>query len=315
MGEFAISVAIAYQTGAGRGDYSILSAMGIGNDELFTAFGASINDLILQHRTDLERKREASSLALKVGARWLQASSTAAGPKTRWIDGTPEYSLHICGLRKVFPDALFIHIVRDVESVVRSMVNFHRATGIHLVRDEEDAYGYWLRTVSACLTAERAYGPNVVRRVRYAELINSPESTMRSLLAFLEEPYTEECLEPLKLRINSSDPAAGFADTDTSGDSMVAQEAIRLSAEIEKTSQPAEASSAAADEMAAAFETRAQYIAALHDIYQAEKSKLESAISEYQVQNSKLQSTIAELRAQVQNLGSRSAHASRVLDS
>ena len=61
---------------------------------------------------------------------------------------------------------------------------------------------------------------------------------MRSLLAFLEEPFTKECLEPLKLRINSSGPAAGFANTDTSGDSMVAQEAIRLSAEIEKTKQP-----------------------------------------------------------------------------
>jgi hypothetical protein len=45
---------------------------------------------------------------------------------------------------------------------------------------------------------------------------------MRSLVAFLEERYTEECLEPLKLRINSSGPAAGFANTDTSGDSTVA---------------------------------------------------------------------------------------------
>ena len=32
---------------------------------------------------------------------------------------------------------------------------------------------------------------------------------MRSLgLAFLEEFYTEECLEPLKLRMNNSGPAA-----------------------------------------------------------------------------------------------------------
>ena len=119
-----------------------------------------------------------------------EATSTAAeGLETRWVDGTPEYSFHICGLRKLFPDASFIHIVRDVESVVRSMLNFHRATGIHLVPNGEEAYRYWLRTVNACLSAERAYGPNVVRRVRYADLIDSPESTMRSLLAFLEEPY------------------------------------------------------------------------------------------------------------------------------
>jgi Sulfotransferase family len=315
MGDFAVNVAIAHQIGAARGNYSMLSAMDIQDHELFVAFGQSINDLILRHRKDLEIKREASTNKLKFGPRWLEATSTAAGPKTRWIDGTPEYSFHICGLRNLFPDASFIHIVRDVESVVRSMLNFHRATGIHLVQNEEEAYRYWLRTVKACLTAERAYGSNVVRRVRYTDLIDNPELTMRSLLAFLEEPFSEECLEPLKLRINSSGPAAGSANTDTSGDSTVAQEAISLSAEIEKTGQPAEAASAVADEMAAAFETRAQYMAALHNIYQAEKSKLESAISEYQVQNSKLQSTIAELRAQVQSLAGRSARGSSVLDS
>jgi hypothetical protein len=315
MGDFAVNVAIAHQIGAARGNYSILSAMDIEDHELFIAFGQSINELILRHRKDLEPKRETNNNKLKFGPRWLEATSTAAGRKTRWVDGTPEYSFHICGLRKLFPDASFIHILRDVESVVRSMLNFHRATGIHLVPNGEAAYRYWLRTVNASLSAERAYGPNVVRRVRYADLIDSPESTMRSLLAFLEEPYAKECLEPLKLRINSSGPAAGFANTDTSGDSMVAQEAIRLSAEIEKTNQPAEASSPAADEMAATFEKRAQYIAGLHNLYQTEKSKLESAISEYQAQNSKLQSTIAELRAQVQNLSSRSAHPSRVLNS
>jgi hypothetical protein len=58
MGEFAICVAIAYQIGAARGDYSILSAMEIGNDELFATFGESINDLVLRHRKDLEGKRE-----------------------------------------------------------------------------------------------------------------------------------------------------------------------------------------------------------------------------------------------------------------
>jgi hypothetical protein len=59
MGEFAIGVAIAHQTGAARGDYSIFSAMEIGNDELFTTFGQSINDLALRHRRDLEKKTRA----------------------------------------------------------------------------------------------------------------------------------------------------------------------------------------------------------------------------------------------------------------
>jgi hypothetical protein len=309
MGNFAVNVAIAYQIGAARGDYSLLSAMDIRDDELFAAFGRSINDLILCHRKDLETKRETRTIELKIEPRWLEATSTAAGPKTRWVDGTPEYCLHICGLRKLFPQALFVHLFRDVRAVVRSMVNFHRATGIHLVRNEEEAYRYWLRTVSACLTAERAYGPNVVRRIHYADLIDSPESTMRSLLEFLEEPYTEKCLEPLAQRINSSSLAAGFESTDAGVDPVLVQEAIRLSAEIGKTRQPAETSSVAADEMQASFDKRVQYIAALDNTYQTEKSKLESAITGYQAQASKLQSTIAELQAQIQDLDVRFAQA------
>jgi Sulfotransferase family len=276
MGDFGINVAIAYQVGAARGDYSILSAMEIGDDELFATFGRSINDLILRHRKDLETKRETRTIELKVEPRWLEATSTAAGPKTRWVDGTPEYSLHICGLRKLFPQALFVHLFRDVRAVVRSMVNFHRVAGVQLVANEEDAYRYWMRTVSACLLAERAYAPSVVRRIRYADLINDPESTMRSLLEFLDEPYTKRCLEPLELRINSSTVPADSKTDDTATNPVVVDEAMQLSAEVERTAQPAGASSAAADEMEAAFRERVRYVATMDNAYQGAQRLIET---------------------------------------
>src|SRR5262245_44531910 len=118
MGEFALDVAAAFRTGAARDELSILSAMEIHADELFATFGQSVNDLILRHRTDLQKKRENRAVASKIEPRWLEATSTNTGPKMRWVDGTPEYAFHICGLRKLFPSALFIHLVRDVDSVV-----------------------------------------------------------------------------------------------------------------------------------------------------------------------------------------------------
>src|SRR5438094_7541424 len=126
MGDFAVSVAIGYQIGAARGERSILSAMDIGREEFFANFGRSINELILSHRKDLERKRK--------------MTRPSAEPKTRWVDQTPEYSLHICGLRRLFPDALFVHICRDVRAVVRSMLNFHRLWGGQLDVNEEMYY-------------------------------------------------------------------------------------------------------------------------------------------------------------------------------
>src|SRR5215470_2085078 len=143
MGNFAINVAMAYRVGAARGDHSILSAMDIREEELFETFGQSINDLILSHRKDLEKKRQRVTIG-GLKARWLRGRNTGSDPKTRWVDGTPEYSLFICGLRKLFPAARFVHIFRDVGAVVRSMLNFHRIAGTQLVANEEKAYKYWL---------------------------------------------------------------------------------------------------------------------------------------------------------------------------
>ena len=259
MGDFAVNVAVAYQVGAARGNYSILSAMEIRDDELFATFGQSINDLILRHRTDLEVKRESSAIELKIGKRWIEATSRAAGPKARWVDGTPEYSFHICGLRKLFPQAVFVHVFRDVLAVVRSMVNFHRATGIQLAASEEEAYKYWLRTVRACLKAEEAYGPRVVYRLRYTDLIEAPESAFRSLSDFVGEPYVAQCLEPLSHRINSSNVPPDFKSDDPATDPAIVKEAQRLSADIQKNPQPVEPSPVAADELEAEFGWRVKH--------------------------------------------------------
>ena len=254
MGDFAISVAIGHQLGAARGDRSILSAMDISQDELFAILGRSINDLILRHRKDLERKR--------------QVTSEESERKGRWVDGTPEYSFHICGLRKLFPKALFIHLVRDVRSVVRSMLNFHLVAGHDLVNNEQEAYNYWFRTVSSCLLAERAYGPRVVLRLRYSDLLNAPEIAMRSVLEFIGERYTTACLNPLEKRINSSNVPIDFEIDNSKTDPALLERTARLCTEIEKTPQPIEVSPAASDEIEAAFNERVKYVASLNSEYQ-----------------------------------------------
>jgi hypothetical protein len=303
MGDFAVNVARSYQIGAARGIFSILSAMGISHAEFFSHIGRSIDSLVLKHRGDLDRRRliiavqrllkdrglylgeatgefdAATSAAVQqyemvdktLYSELVDSLRTAASDseyKTRWVDQTPEYSFHICGLRKLFPCALFIHIVRDVGSVVRSMLNFHRIAGTHVVPNEEEAYKYWLRTVRACLKAEEAYGPHVIYRLRYSALVENAESALRSLLDFLGEPYSAKCLEPLSQRINSSNVPDDFRSEDPATDPVIIEEAMRLSRDLQHGSQPAEASAAATADMEAAFDERVQYMATLDSQYQ-----------------------------------------------
>src|SRR5438128_8026787 len=267
MGGFAVNVAIAYQIGVARGDYSILSAMDIRDDELFAAFGRSINDLILRHRSDLERKREARSKALKLKARWLEATNTAAGPKSRWVDGTPEYSFYICGLRKLFPEALFVHLVRDVTAVVRSLLNFFPDGRNRLVANEQAAYEYWLRRVTHCFEAEQAYGPAVVYRVRYSDFVERSESTMRSLLEFLGERYAPECLEPLAERINSANVPANFNEREPRTDPAIMERAKQLSNQLQSSPQIQGNSARIAEKLESEFDHRVQYFLNLERNY------------------------------------------------
>ncbi len=247
MGEFAINVAISYEVGAARDNRTILSAMDISRDEFFANFGQSINGLILRHRQDLGKKRK--------------MTRPQSEPKARWVDGTPEYSVHIYALRKLFPEAVFIHVLRDVRAVVRSMLNFHRVAGIHLVENEEEAYKYWLRTVKACVRAEQAYGPRVVYRFPYAALIDNPEPAIRSLLNFVGEPYCARCLDPLSRRINSSNVPPDFVAEDPATDPRVVEDATNLCSKLQEMPPSAEASPAAVDEIEAAFTERVQHMA------------------------------------------------------
>jgi hypothetical protein len=262
MGEFAVNVAASYQVGVGRGDRTILSAMDISREEFFANFGRSINDLILRHRADLERKRK--------------TTRSPSEPKMRWVDGTPEYSLHICALLKLFPEALFVHVLRDVRDVVRSMLNFHRVAGFQLVRNEKQAYKYWLRTVKACAQAEQAYGPRVVHRLFYTAFIENPEAAVRSLLEFVGEPYCDRCLEPLSKRINSSNVPADFVAEDPATDPRVVEEATRLYSELQETSLPTEPFSAAADEMEAGFNRKVQHMVTVDDQLRSARRMIET---------------------------------------
>jgi hypothetical protein len=252
MGDFAVNTAVCHQVGSARGERAILSAMEIDRDEFFAQFGRSINQLIITHRENLDRKRK------------VRRSSE---PRTRWVDGTPEYSTHIFALRKLFPAAVFIHIVRDVREVVRSMLNFHRVAGTLLVANEEQAYKYWLRTVSACVQAEQAYGAKIVRRFRYSALIDNPESGIRSLLEFVDEPYDARCLEPLQQRINSSNVPEDFVAEDPATNPAIVDQAVTLCAEVMTQEQAIEPAPSAAAAMEAEFEQRVQYAAGLDKAY------------------------------------------------
>jgi hypothetical protein len=262
LGPFSVDAAVSYRRGSARGPRGQLSAIGVGREEFLECLGKSVNDLVLSHREYFQKQR----------AQWdvppFTISRSLHEPKSRWVDGAPENSLYVCGLRKLFPQAQFVHLVRDVTEVVRSLLNFFPADKDRLVANEQAAYEDWLHRVTCCLEAEQAYGPDVVYRMRYSDMVDRPDSAMRSLLDFLGEPYTPQCLEPLVRRINTANASVNFNATDPATDAAIVEQAKKLSDDLQSSPQRCEASPAAAVAMETAFEKRVQYVATVDSEYQ-----------------------------------------------
>jgi hypothetical protein len=132
--------------------------------------------------------------------------ASAAGVQTperrRWVDGTPENTAYMLLLRLLFPAAKFVFLVRDPIDVIASIKHFDRAGGAS--RNLVEAARAWDSLTLKGLLAYRAFGPDVVKIVPYAELVTDPAATLRDIFGFLSARYAPEAELMMHQRINSS---------------------------------------------------------------------------------------------------------------
>jgi SAM-dependent methyltransferase/glycosyltransferase involved in cell wall biosynthesis len=201
LSKLGADLAFSYDLATRRGDRSAFAAMGVSRASLYSTIGRAVNELICSHRERYEERVTAPEAPEPPSPAHLIARSRDDA-KARWIDGTPGYSHSIVALRRLFPGAVFIHLVRDVREVAQSLVHFHTVGGPPI--NWQQAYTEWLDHVKACVAAEQAYGSAVVLRIRHGDLVADPEAVVRRCLTFIGESYSSQCLEPLETRINSS---------------------------------------------------------------------------------------------------------------
>ena len=111
--------------------------------------------------------------------------------KALYGDKTPGYVIQLDVLGEVFPEAKFVHIIRDGRDVALA----------YLDRDEwgpstvADAAHYWRSRVARGRTAGVKLGSERYREVRYEDMVEDPEGTTRTLCEFLGIPFEDEMLE------------------------------------------------------------------------------------------------------------------------
>ena len=106
----------------------------------------------------------------------------------RVAERTPQHARHLDLIYEIYPDARFVHIIRDGRDVARSIVA--RGWGPSGIAD---AAREW-RTTVASARAARIPADRYLE-VRYERLLADPESEIRSLYEWLSLPVASEVLD------------------------------------------------------------------------------------------------------------------------
>lgn len=101
--------------------------------------------------------------------------------KPRYGDKTPGYVLAMPLLGKLFPEAMFVHVIRDGRDVATAFSDV--SFGPHNVAE---AAIYWRRRVRSGRRAGRNLGLRRYCEVRYDDLVDEPERVLRRLCSFVD---------------------------------------------------------------------------------------------------------------------------------
>ena len=113
--------------------------------------------------------------------------------KPRWGDKRPTYFRDVAAIRELFPDAQFVHLVRDGRDCAASLkrMSWWRRDG----RDAIDAIAWWSHAIDCGRRAARRLPADSFYELQYERLVADPEGELRRLCAFLGEEFEPGMLE------------------------------------------------------------------------------------------------------------------------
>jgi hypothetical protein len=163
----------AYRLAVERPDGSWIQKQGVGRAEFMSYVGLGINALF-----------------------------TSRSEGKRWVDQSPTYTLMVDVLADMFPDAFFLHILRDGRRVVSSMV--HSGFGTKWSNDFREACKTWAHFVRLAMEFCHNH-PGRCLTVRNEEMVENPPETFQRVFNGLGAPYESGPAEFVRSnRINSS---------------------------------------------------------------------------------------------------------------
>lgn len=114
----------------------------------------------------------------------------------RYIDHTPWYGAIVPFVRALYPDARFVHLVRDGRQVVRSLSDSYEKGFLWAGHDHATRCRIWTNMVRVTRDGLAQQDSSSIELL-YANLCSDPTSTLESASKFLRLEFENQMLEPL----------------------------------------------------------------------------------------------------------------------
>lgn len=105
----------------------------------------------------------------------------------RWGDKTPIYASYVRLIHIIFPNARFIHIIRDPRDAAVSLLEKYAQREFHI--DIYFAARNWVRRIMRARNDGFSLGPNFYFEIRYENLVTNPDRELRAICNFINEDY------------------------------------------------------------------------------------------------------------------------------
>lgn len=144
---------------------------------------------VVQFKRLLKEMPEMSSYAYACKLVYLSfISFTDKGSVKCIVDKNPIYSVLLEIILKVFPDAKFIHVIRDPRAVINSTLKFNIRKNARQISKE------WLINNLAIENLKMSQ-LSFFHTMKYEDLMQAPQNTLKLLCAFLNIDYQDQMLE------------------------------------------------------------------------------------------------------------------------
>jgi hypothetical protein len=122
----------------------------------------------------------------------------AKAGKPRWGDKTPMYMRHLVLLERLFPDAQYVHLIRDGRDAALSFLDMPEGTFTRTWAHPTTPARFaclWRKEITGARALGRDVGSSRYLEVRYEALVADPATTVAAICAWAELPFEQAMLE------------------------------------------------------------------------------------------------------------------------